>query len=113
MINWKAILTGFILTVIFALILNPFIGEFGSYISIVIAGIVVGYLVKGNLTSGAIHGALIGIIGAIIAIIILFIIGGFLILKAEIFNVLVRIIVDMVLGAIGGALGTIFVGRKH
>lgn len=113
MINWKAILIGFILTIILALFLNPLIGEFGSYISIIIAGIVVGYLVKGSFKIGAIHGALIGVIGGLFALIILFLIGGFLIVNAEVFNFLIRMVIDIVLGAIGAILGTIFVGRNQ
>lgn len=113
MFNWKAIIIGFILTVILALFLNPLIGEFGSYISIIIAGITVGYLIKGNFRSGAIHGALIGVIGGLFGIIILFLVGGFLIINAEGFNFLIRMVIDIVLGAVGGALGTIFVDRKQ
>ncbi|MGB9936165.1 MAG: DUF5518 domain-containing protein [Methanobacterium sp.] len=107
MINWKAITIGFILTVIFALILNSFIGEIGSYISILIAGIIVGYLIKGNWINGAFHGAMIGILGGIIAVIILLIVGGFVVIMDDTFSILIRIVLDVILGAIGGAAGTI------
>ena len=113
MINWKAVFTGLILTIIFALVLNQYIGELGSYMGIIIAGLIIGYLVNGNLTNGAIHGALIGIIGGILAILILIIVGGLLILKVEIFALLVRIVADIVLGAVGGALGTLIAGRMR
>ncbi|MGZ7096809.1 MAG: DUF5518 domain-containing protein, partial [Methanobacterium sp.] len=86
MINWKAVLIGFFLTVILALILNPIIGEYGSYISIIIAGIIVGYIVNRNKTNGAVHGALVAILGGLFAFIILFILGGLLIIKAEILS---------------------------
>lgn len=112
MINWKAVLTGLIITIIIALILNPFIGEFGSYTGIIIAGMIVGYCVKRNTANGIIHGALIGITGGIAAVIILIIVGGFFIVKVEIYGLLIKTGVDIVLGAVGGAAGTIFAGKK-
>ena len=113
MIKWKAVIIGLILTIIFALILNPFIGEFGSYLSIVIAGMIIGYLIKGSLINGAIHGVLIGIIGTLFAVIILFVVGGFLIINAEMSGLLIRAVIDVFSGALGGTVGTVLIRRKH
>jgi len=112
MINWKAVLTGLIITIIIALILNPFIGEFGSYTGIVIAGMIVGYRVKRNTANGIIHGALIGVTGGIAAVIILIVVGGVFIVKVEIYGLLIKTGFDIVLGAVGGAAGTIFAGKN-
>ncbi len=113
MISWKAVLLGFILTLIFAFVLNPFIGEFGSFIGIIVAGLIVGYLVNKNVTNGAIHGALIGVIGGFLAIIILLLIGGLIIIRAEIFGLLIRLIIDMALGAFGGIMGALAAGNRN
>ncbi|MCZ3365433.1 MULTISPECIES: DUF5518 domain-containing protein [Methanobacterium] len=123
MVNWKAVIIGFILTVIFTSILNQVIGSFGSYIGVITAGIIVGYMVNYNwmngvsenrrfsekqksLIFGAIHGGLIGILGGIVAVIIVLIVGGGPYI-VESFGVLllVEIIADVILGAVGGAFG--------
>ncbi len=110
-INLKAILFGFILVIIFALILNPFIGELGSYLSIIISTIIVGYVLNKNIVNGAFHGAIIGIIGALIAIIVLVIIGGFFIIREEIVGLSINILIDIILGIIGGAIGSMLSKR--
>ena len=139
MVNWKAVIIGFILTVIFTSILNQAIGSFGSYIGVIAAGIIVGYMVNYNwmngvsenrrfsehsksmipmprtshvrrqqksLIFGAVHGGLIGILGGIVAVIIVLIVGGGPYIM-ESFGVLllVEIIADVILGAVGGAFG--------
>jgi len=108
MINWKAVIIGFILAVTFALILTQIVGEFGSYIGVIMAGIIIGYGVNRNLVNGAVHGGLIGVIGGIAALIIILVVGGGPYLMGA-FGVLVigSIILDTVLGAIGGAIGSI------
>ncbi|MBI5680956.1 MAG: DUF5518 domain-containing protein [Methanobacterium sp.] len=112
MIKWKAVILGFILTVIFALILNHFMGEYGSYISILAASAIVGYMVNQNYVNGAIHGVMIGVLGGIVGIIILLLVGGYLIIKAEILIILMKIAIDIVLGAIGGVFGSIYSNWK-
>lgn len=112
MVNWKALILGFILTVIFALILNHFMGEYGSYISILAACAIIGYIVNENYVNGAIHGALIGVIGSLLGIIILFAVAGFLVIKAAILVILMKIAIDIILGAVGGVSGSILNGKK-
>ena len=141
MVNWKAVIIGFILTIIFTSILNLIIGSFGSYIGVIIAGVIVGYMVNHNwvngvsenrrfsghskskismprtshvrrhqksLIFGAIHGGLIGILGGIAAVIIILIVGGGpYIMESLGVLLLVEIIADVILGAVGGAFGAL------
>lgn len=108
MVNWKAVIIGFILTIIFTSILNLIIGSFGSYICVIIAGVIVGYMVNHNWVNGAIHGGLIGILGGIAAVIIILIVGGGpYIMESFGALLLVAIIADVILGAIGGAFGAL------
>ena len=108
MINWKAVITGFIVAIVLALIFKQIIGGFGSYIGVIIAGVIVGRMVNVNRVNGAIHGGLIGVIGGILEIIILWIVGGWPYLTGT-FAILVTatIIADIFLGAIGGAIGSV------
>lgn len=114
MFNWKATIIGFSLAITFTFILNGIIGTIGSYISILIAGIITGYIVNNGFINGASHGCLIGIIGGIVAIIILIIVGGWPYLAGT-FGIYVAglIILDVVLGAIGGATGSILMKNRH
>lgn len=111
MINWKAIIIGFVLTVIFAMILNSFIEGFGSFISIILATMIIGYFLNSSSANTAFHGALIGVIGGFLAFSILLLIGGILLIKAEYLGLVIRIIIDIVLGAFGGFLGA-FIGKR-
>lgn len=106
MINWKAVVIGFILAIVFTLILNQIIGSWSSYIGIIMAGIIVGYMVNQSLMNGLIHGGLIGILGGIAAIIIILTVGGgvYLIGTFGLF-VMGAVIADVILGAIGGTIG--------
>lgn len=112
MINWKAVILGFILTVLFALILDSFMGEYGSYISIMAVSMIVGYMVNENHLNGAIHGVMIGVLGGIVGIIILLLVGGYLVIKAQILIILTKIVIDIALGAIGGFLGSLLAKKS-
>lgn len=113
MFNWKAVIIGFILATIFAFILNGIIGTVGSYISVFIAGTIIGYIVNNDFIGGAIHGGLIGVIGGIIAILILIIVGGGPYLAGTYgIYVMGLIIVDIVMGVIGGTIGSILIKSR-
>lgn len=112
MFNWKAVIIGFILAVIFTFILNGIIGTVGSYFGVLIASITIGYIVNNDFINGAIHGSLIGVMGGIIAILILIIVGAWPYLSGTFgIYVIASIFIDILVGAIGGAIGSILIKK--
>jgi hypothetical protein len=112
MINWRAVITGFILAFVLGLGFGIFAGSLGSSLGIVIAGIVVGYTVNRDLMNGLIHGALIGVIGGIILAIAVIIAAlaaggglGAAIAVGGIITIIASVILWGFLGAIGGGIG--------
>ncbi len=96
---------------ILATTLNAVIGNSGSYISLIIIGIIVGYWVNRDIKNGIIHGGLIGVLGGVVSIIILLMVGGYLVITTSFINLTLQIILDIILGALGGAIGYILAKR--
>jgi hypothetical protein len=120
MINWKIVVSGFILSIVLALLFEIIAGTIGSYFGVILAGVIVGYMVNDNIRNGAIHGAIMGVIGGIIlgilVIILVLSIGGtleLLIALGGLIEIILTIIIWGVLGAIGGVIGSwIILSRK-
>ncbi len=112
MINWKAVIIGFILAIVLGILFLVIGGAFGSFIGLIIAGAIVGYMVNVDMKNGLIHGALIGVVGGIISAIVLTIIFlalgslGLLIAMGGFLELILLIIFWAVFGAIGGAIGS-------
>ncbi len=109
MVSITAVITGFILAIIFSII-GVITGLWGSEIGILAASIIIGYRVDRSIfTDGLINGALIGVIGAIL----LAIIGYFysplstLLNSYVALNSLNSILFSIAIGAIGGAIGSV------
>ena len=71
MVSLGAIIKGFILAIIFTVILlvlsvGSVFGLSVSMVGFLLAGIIVGYISYGDIIDGIINGALMGIVGAII-----------------------------------------------
>ena len=114
MINWKAVIIGFILAIILGILFGGIGGTIGSFIGLIIAGIVAGYIVNIDVMNGVTHGALIGVIGGIIAAILIAIIAlavgggiGLLIALGGAVALILLIILWAIFGAIGGAIGSL------
>jgi hypothetical protein len=117
MVSIVVILKGFILAIIFTIALTVLgigsvIGLSAVMLGFFIAGIVVGYISYGDLVEGTINGALMGVIGAIIFWILSLFKGQIAAFSAQLFNYvplnsLEEIIILIVVGGIGGAIGAL------
>ena len=108
MFNWKAIIIGIVLSLILGIGLRFIIPSLSGIISIIIACAVVGYMAKGHIMNGAIHGGAVGAIEGIITIIlVLYFSGGLAGNNNVMMILLIALIGDISLGIIGGTLGNI------
>jgi hypothetical protein len=114
MVDWGAIILGFILSIIFTGIFAIIIPIWGGILGLLLAGMVVGYIVGGDALNGAINGALAGVFGAIVLSLLLLITGtlilgiiGFAVATITSFIILIGFVVVMFIMAIGGAIGSI------
>lgn len=108
MFNWKAIIIGIVLSLLLGIGLRFIIPSLSGIISIIIACAVVGYMAKGHVMNGAIHGGAVGAIEGIITIIlVLYFSGGLAGNNNVMMILLIALIGDISLGIIGGTLGNI------
>ena len=71
MVSVGAVVTGFVLAIIFTVVLSilgvgSVLGLPVALVGFLVAGIIVGYISYGDVVDGAINGALMGVAGAII-----------------------------------------------
>lgn len=117
MVSVVAIVEGFILAIIFTVILvilgvGSVLGLSAAIVGFLIAGIIVGYISYGNIVDGVINGALMGVAGAIILWILSLFKGQVAAFSAQLssyipLNTPQEIIFVIVVGAIGGAIGAL------
>jgi Family of unknown function (DUF5518) len=126
MVSVSAIVEGFILAIIFTVILSllgvgSILGLTVSMVGFLLAGIIVGYISYGNILDGTINGALMGVVGGIILWILSLFKGGIAAFSAQLSTYVPlstpqEIIIIIVVGAIGGAIGSLilrFNRRNH
>jgi len=113
MVNWGVVIIGFILAIVFSLI-GGTVGLFGSAVGVLLAGVVVGYMVNKDLMNGVIHGALIGVVGAVILTMFAFIMSTASPFLAAYMGLtaLGSILLAILMGAIGGAIGSILTEKR-
>ncbi len=126
-INWKAVGVGLIVTLILGIILS-FVGIL-NILAPIIGGIVAGYMLRGNYTTGAVNGGLGAAVAGFLVTLIAVLLGssvisaalvssGFtgdsagLIGLATIVGAIVSFIVFFILGAIGGIIGILIKGKE-
>jgi hypothetical protein len=117
MVSVVTIIEGFILAVIFTVILiilgaGTVLGEPAVLVGFLLAGIIVGYISYGNIIDGVINGALMGIAGAIIIWILSLFHGQIAAFSATLssyvpINTAQTLILVIVVGAVGGAIGAL------
>jgi hypothetical protein len=115
MVSVVAIVEGFILAVIFTVILvilgaGTVFGQPAVLFGFLLAGIIVGYISNGDLIDGVINGALMGVAGAIIIWILSLFQGQIASFSATLsayvpINTPQTLILVIVVGAVGGAIG--------
>jgi hypothetical protein len=111
------VVEGFILAIIFTVVLailgvGSVLGLSVALVGFLIAGIIVGYISYGDIIDGTINGALMGVAGAIILWILSLFKGQIAAFSAQLstyvpLNTPQELIIVIVVGAIGGAVGSI------
>ena len=117
MVSVGAVVTGFILAIIFTVVLSilgvgSVLGLPVALVGFLVAGIIVGYISYGDIIDGTINGALMGVAGAIILWILSLFKGQIAAFSAQLstylpLNSLQEIILVIVVGAICGAVGAL------
>ncbi len=114
MVDWGAVILGFILSIIFGGIFAIIIPVWGGILGLLLAGMVVGYLVGGDAINGAVNAGLAGVFGAIVLSLLLLIAGtlilgiiGFAAATITSLFIFVGFIGVMLIMAVGGAIGSI------
>ncbi|MFC7099020.1 DUF5518 domain-containing protein [Halobaculum marinum] len=123
MVNWRAVLAGFVASIIIGLVsglglpfTNASLPVVGAGLAGLIAGGVAGYMNNRSLLSDAFHGALATTLGAVIVTLILTLLGtlvtGFLGLGLGL-AALAFIVFTAVPGIVGGAVGGLLHGNEE
>lgn len=113
MLNCHAVIIGSIIALILSVVGGLF-GFYGLAIGVLITGAMVGYLVNGDILNGMIHGAFIGVLSSTIFAIFASLIGhvsAILVLYVG-FKIIGSTLLSLLMGAIGGVLGSVFRGWK-
>lgn len=120
MIDWGAVIVGFILAIILGAVFGVIIPVWGAIIGLLIAGIAVGYMVGGEATDGLVNGALSGLFGGIVLSLLLLIFGtillgliGFAVAAISSIIILALFLGAMIVMAVGGAIGSVFKGEPR
>lgn len=114
MINWGAVILGFILSIILGGIFAVIVPIWGGILGLLLAGMAVGYMVGGDAMNGATNGALAGVFGAIVLSLLLLIAGtlflgiiGFAAASITSLFILAGFVGVMLIMAVGGIIGAL------
>ena len=123
MVSVGAVVTGFVLAIIFTVVLSilgvgSVLGLPVALVGFLVAGIIVGYISYGDIVDGTINGALMGVAGAIILWILSLFKGQIAAFSAQLstylpLNSLQEIVLVIVVGALGGAVGSLILRLNH
>ena len=118
MVDWGAVILGFVLSIIFGGIFAVIIPVWGGILGLLLAGMVVGYLVGGDAMNGAVNAGLAGVFGAIVLSLLLLIAGtlilgiiGFAAATITSLFIFVGFVGVLLIMALGGAIGSIVKGE--
>ncbi|MGZ7119844.1 MAG: DUF5518 domain-containing protein [Methanobacterium sp.] len=116
-IKWKPVIIGIVIVVSLYVLSDIVSGQSILLTSFILAGIAVGFMVGGKIKNGAINGGLMGLIAGLITSIILLIILSFqgygAYLSSMLSNVILYLVVEIFLGALGGILGTLIQAESY
>ena len=112
MLNWKSLGIGIALAVVMFFTLIVYKLDSISILAFIIAPLIGGYVVGGNLKVGAIYGAIIGFFGTIIALSAYIALGYYLNTQLVSISILILILIlrtafYTVIGAIMGVVGAL------
>jgi hypothetical protein len=113
MIDKKAVIIGFIISIALVLGLGYILPGYGQFIAVLAGSFVAGYMAtKKNETKvveAAIHGIIVGIFTGVVQILIIYVKSGFSEAVAGILIIAALILIGayIIIGALGGLLGTL------
>ena len=114
MVDWGAVILGFILSIILGGIFAVIIPVWGGILGLLLAGMAVGYMVGGDAMNGAVNAGLAGVFGAIVLSLLLLIAGtlilgiiGFAAATITSLFIFIGFIGVMLIMALGGTIGSI------
>jgi hypothetical protein len=111
-IDFFEIIWGTILTVILSMIFGYFFGALGSFLGFLFVSVCVGYSVNEDMMNGVFYGAIVSVLGGILSFITLMVMWGFGVgpgastMLFGIVGVIFGFIIDLIVGASGGAIGS-------
>ncbi|MGZ7135486.1 MAG: DUF5518 domain-containing protein [Methanobacterium sp.] len=116
-IKWKPVIIGIVIVVSLYVLSDVISGQSILLTSFILAGIAVGFMVGGKIKNGAINGVVMGLIAGLITSILLLIILAFqgygAYLNSMLSNVILYLVVEIFLGALGGILGTLIQAESY
>ncbi len=114
MIDYIELIWGSIFAVIISMIMGYFLGSLGAYGGYILVTIFVGYQVNEDLVNGALHGLMVGIIAGLFSSVMMLTMGVFIgmgpgtdILEFGLFGIVLGLLINGIVGASGGTLGSL------
>ncbi|MGZ7135511.1 MAG: DUF5518 domain-containing protein [Methanobacterium sp.] len=116
MLNWRSLFFGLVLAVVLYFMFLSF--GLGSIrvLSFILAALTGGYIVGGDVKTGALHGAIIGFFGSILSLILLTLVistysSQQILLGNNITTAIALFIIYAAIGAVFGAIGAVLKNR--
>jgi hypothetical protein len=112
MLDYVEVIWGLILAVISSMILGYFFGALGSFAGFLIVTIYVGYIVDEDMLNSVFYGSLVAVLAGILSFIIMLVMWGFgvgpgsTILEFGVVGIILGFLIDLIVGASGGAIGS-------
>jgi hypothetical protein len=112
MLDYREVIWGIILTVISSMILGYLFGALGSFFAFLVVTVYVGYQVNEDLVNGALHGSLVAAIAGISSFLIMMVMWGIgigpgsTIMEFGVMGIIIGILIDIIVGGSGGAIGS-------
>jgi hypothetical protein len=110
--HYFEIIFGIILVLIFSIILGLVAGSLGSYLGFLVATILVGYRRQGDLVNGALWGASCAVLAGMVFLASMFLMElfgglgpGASMMEMGFLALIIGLMVDGLIGSVGGALG--------
>jgi len=110
--DYFEVILGIILVLILSIILGLLMGSLGSYLGFLAATMVVGYRSRNDLAKGALWGALCAVLAGVVFMVTMFLMTSLIgfgpgasMMEMGILAMIIGLMVDGLIGSVGGALG--------
>lgn len=112
MYDYLEIILGTILVLFFSIFLGFLGGSVGSYLGFLAATMMVGYRIRGDIGKGALWGALCALLAGVVFMVTMFLMTSLMgfgpgasMMEMGILAMIIGLMVDGLIGSVGGALG--------